>query len=318
MAGTSTNLPLHPPPLTHQHEPQPKPQPKPNILPLLILQQRSLFKTLSSGFAKLQGLIDDSDGPAEQGLEKVSLELGELKDNVRAIRCRMDAFIGMAGEAGCIDLVETEELEEGAVSPHILPSRRTGRPETNVLRNFSRPFPRISDVSVQHQGCDYERFGVAATMRSHGDMSPKTRCRDSEHNQNSTRPTHQIPSLTTPLAQGDRKTLTAPPRVSVRINSPLEGSDIRKQVKRASRARDPYFNEVRRISLLKKGVIRTTYYQTEPVDTEVVGAEEGDSLSSGNSHTQLAERMGRMARIWRMVRYGRRFLGWKSGGRLRR
>lgn len=231
----------------------------------------------------------------------------------------MDAFIGMAGEAGCIDLVETEELEEGAVSPLIPPSRRTGKPETNVLRNFSRPFSRISDVSVQHQACDYERDAAATTMRSPGDMSPKSGCRDPEHNQTSTMQTHQTPSLTTPLAQGDGKTLTAPPRVSVLINSPLEGSNIREQVKRASRVRDPYFNEVRRISVLKMGVIRTTYYQTEPVDTEVVAAgEDGNSLSSENSETQLVESMGRMARIWRMVRHGRRFFGWKRGGRRRR
>ncbi|PUU77900.1 hypothetical protein B9Z19DRAFT_1127602 [Tuber borchii] len=316
MTGTSTNLPLRLPHLTHQPEPQPKPQPKPNILPLLILQQRSLFKTLSNGFAKLQGLLDDSDGPAEQGLEKVSLELGELKDNVRAIRCRMDAFIGMAGEAGCIDLVETEELEEGAVSPLILPSRRTGKPDMNVPRNFSRPFPRISDVSVQRQGYDCERDAAVTTMRSHGDMGPKTRCRDPEHNQTSTMPTHQTPSLTTPLAQGDGKTLTAQPRVSVLIDSPLEGSNIRKQVKRASRVRDPHFNEVRRISVLKKGVIRTTYYRTEPVNTGVVAAgEDGNPLSSENSDTQFVERIGR---IWRMIKRGRKFLGWKSGGRRKR
>jgi len=259
------------------------------------------------------------DGPTEQGLEKVSLELGELKDSVRAIRCRMDAFIGMAGEAGCIDLVETEELEEGAVSPLIIPSRRIGKPEVNLLRNFSRPFPRISDVSVQHQGCDYERDGAATTMRSHGDMCLKARCRDLEHNQTSTMPTHQTPSLTTPLAQGDGKTLTAQPRVSVLINSPLEGSNIRKQVKRASRVRDPYLNEVRRISVLKMGVIRTTYYRTEPVDTEVVAAGEGGKpLLSKNSDTQLFESMGRMGKMGRMVKHGKRFLSWKSGGRRER
>lgn len=313
MTGASTST-SPPPPLIHQREPQPKP----NILPLLILQQRSLFKTLSNGFEKLQELVDDNDCPAKQGFEKVSLALGELSDSVRTIRCRMDAFIGMASEAGCIDLVGAKKPEEGAVSPLTPPAERTGETEMDVLRNFSRPFPRSGGTSGQRQGCDYETACKSITMSFPGDTSPGTRCRDLEHNQAPTIPTLQAPS-TTPSAQDDGRALSTQPKVSVLINSPLDGSNIRKQVKRASRVRDPYFNEVRRISVLKAGVIRTTYYQTEPVDTETLAAgEDGNSLSSYNSDNRSVESMGRIRRIGVMVRHGRRFLGWESCRRRRR
>ena len=238
----------------------------------------------------------------------------------------MDAFIGIASEAGCIDLVGTKEPEEGAVSPvMLLPTERTGETEMNVLRNFSRPFPHNRDTPVQRPDYGYERACASTTTSSPGDIRPGTRGRDLEHNHTPTVPTRQAPSSTTPPAQGDGRALVAQPRVSVVINSPLDGSNIRKQVKRASGARDPYFNEVRRISVLETGVIRTTYYQTESVDTETAVAEEDEnSLSSHNSDNQCVEgrermgRMGRTGRMGRMVKDGRRFLSRRSSGRRRR
>ncbi|PWW75004.1 hypothetical protein C7212DRAFT_364755 [Tuber magnatum] len=327
---------------------RPEARPKPNILPLLILQQRTLFRTLSDGFEKLQGLVDDRDCPQQQSLEKVSVALGELSDSVRMIRSRMDAFIEMASDAGCIDLEVASEPREGEVSLPMRSFARAGT-ESNGWRNFSRPFPLVRETDVQDQDRDYER-AHEATIVSHGrDTGPKTERNvhgpgfphpgnypeprrtpqegglrepgDPEHQPPLTAPTRQAssppiaPSPNPPSDRDDGRPLTALPRVSVLINSPLESSNIRKQVKRASRVRDPYFNEVRRISVLRTGVIRTTYYQPDPTGEEILAAgEDENSPSSKDINTQP---VGHMEMIGKNARHGRGLFRRGKVGKLR-
>ncbi|KAG0125375.1 hypothetical protein HOY82DRAFT_543182 [Tuber indicum] len=330
--SAKTRLPPRPP-ICHS-----EPQPKPNILPLLVLQQRSLFKTLSDGFEKLQSLVSDRNCPEQERVEKASVALGELSDRVRAIRCRMDAFIGIASDAGCIELAGTNQSGGGNMPPPGPASTGAGETKKNAVRNFSRPFPHNKDVDPQDQDCDSGRSRAATIGTSRGGMNPTVGCSfhyptlppleshteppgtaqerrlqvsgDPEHDQTSTTPTRPAPSPNAPSAQGDIRPLRAPPRVSVLINSPLEGTDIRQQVKRASRVRDPYFNEVRRISVLKTGVIRTTYYQAEPRDVEDLVVEDENSLSLKNINTPYVDCMGRI------IRNGRGFHSWVNVGKV--
>ncbi|KAG0634382.1 hypothetical protein HOY80DRAFT_1060324 [Tuber brumale] len=309
-----------------------EPQPKPDILPLLIHQQRFLFKTLSHGFGKLQMLVGDRNCPEQERIEKASTALGELNNSVRVICCRMDALIGIASDAGCMDPAGTSEPGGGGIPPSKLPSTGAGETKKNAVRNFSRPFPSVKETGLQDQDCGSGRSCAATTLPTvecivhcpalsspgnHTEL-PRTPQEgrlqgsgDPKHDQTPTMPTRLAPSPPhAPSAQGDIGPLRALPRVSVLINSPLEGNNIRKQVKLASRARDPHFNEVRRISVLKTGVIRTTYYQAEPTDEEsLVMGEDGNFFLPKNIDTPYVDCMGGM------IRNGRGFLSWMNVGK---
>ncbi|RPA94937.1 hypothetical protein L873DRAFT_1792560 [Choiromyces venosus 120613-1] len=325
-------------------------EPKPNILPLLVLQQRSLFKTLSDGFEKLQGFVDDSNCSEEQRLEKVSIALEKLNKNVTVSRCRMDALVRVATEAGRDSLagIKEPELEEVVISPLMPPYRRVQGTSANVPRNFSRPFPPVGNPIVHHRDCNYESSASATPAPSGGNMSPKApssvysralssvenatetprtpptrelqQSRHSEHNETPTMPAQPSPSSPKPpLTQAEGRALVTPPGVSIMINTPLDSSGLRKQFQHASTARDPYHNEVRKISVLQTGQIRTAYYQTEPTDAEILAlAADEPFLFSEDSGTQSMDRMARLRRKGRMIRHGMRILSCKGVGKSRR